>query len=252
MTALFKTQLAQGKPLIGTILSLPAPELAEMCVDAGFDWLFIDLEHGVLEILDVQRILQAVGARREIPCLVRVPTNDEVWIKKVLDTGADGLIIPHVNSSDDARRAVQYSKYPPDGSRSVGIGRAHRYGARFQEYLDRANNDVAVVVQAEHIDAVKNIESILAVKGIDAVLIGPYDLSASVNRPGQVTDPEVQAAIARVKQACATKQIPISIFAGNVAAARQALNDGYNFVAVSTDAGLISGMYGQLVKSLRG
>ena len=250
MTSLFKTQLAQGKQLIGTILCLPAPELAEICVDAGIDWLFIDMEHGTLEIIDVQRILKAVGGK--IPCLVRVPTNDEMWIKKVLDTGADGLIIPHVNSADDARRAVQTSKYPPDGTRSVGIGRAHRYGAQFQEYLDRANDDIAVVVQAEHIDAVKNIESILAVKGIDAVLIGPYDLSASMNKPGQVTDPEVQSAIARVKQVCATTGIPISIFAGNLETGKQALQDGYNFVAVHTDVGLISGMYSQLVKTLRG
>ena len=109
-----------------------------------------------------------------------------------------------------------------------------------------------VMLQIEHIDAVKNIESILAVKGIDAVLIGPYDLSASMNKPGQVTDPEVQSAIARVKQVCATTGIPISIFAGNLETGKQALQDGYNFVAVHTDVGLISGMYSQLVKTLRG
>ena len=110
---------------------------------------------------------------------MRVPLNDEIWIKKVLDIGAAGIMVPQVNTAEAARRAVRLSKYPPRGSRSVGVARAQGYGARLGEYLQTADQETAVIVQAEHIEAVEHIEEILGVEGVDAVLVGPYDLSAT-------------------------------------------------------------------------
>ena len=186
MSAGFRRRLLGGDRLIGTLLSLPSPELAEIAADAGFDWLFLDMEHGALDAGDVLRMVQAV--REPCACLVRIPENREMWVKKALDTGAAGLIIPHINSADEAARTVHWAKYPPEGGRSVGFSRANRYGARFQENVETANAETVVVAQVEHIDGVRAIDGILGVPGVDAVFIGPYDLSASLGKPGRIQD----------------------------------------------------------------
>ena len=152
---------------MGTIVSLPCPQIAELLACSGFDWLFIDGEHGPLSVGDIQLLLQA--AQPHCPCVVRVAANDEVHVKQALDTGADGIIAPLVNDADTAARVVRLAKYPPIGKRSVGIARAQGYGDAFAEYLDQANDRVAVIVQVEHVDAVANIDSILDVAGIDGV-----------------------------------------------------------------------------------
>src|SRR3974390_460076 len=150
MTASLREALRGPKPLIGTLVTTAAPEIAEVLALAGFDWLFIDLEHGSLSIQDAQRAIQAVAGR--CFCVVRVPDATAENIKRVLDTGCDGFIAPHVNSADDARTIVALAKYPPVGVRSVGLGRAQGYGLSFAEYIASANDRVAVIVQAEHVD----------------------------------------------------------------------------------------------------
>ncbi len=229
----FRTRLKRGDLLIGTLVGLPAPEVAEILAEAGFDWLFIDMEHSQLDPPAAQVILQAVDYR--IDCVLRVALNDEIWIKKALDTGASGVMVPQVNCAEDARRAVRFCKYPPQGSRSVGLFRAQGYGARLAQYLAEANQETAVIVQVEHIQAVENVEAILAVEGVDAVLVGPYDLSASLDRMGQVEHPEVQAAIQRVRQACQAQGMPLGIFAATAEHARAYIQEGYRLVAVSGD-----------------
>jgi len=233
MKNIFREKLRSGKMLWGTLVSLPAPEITEILVDTGFDWLFIDMEHAPLEVRDVQRILQAGGDA--IAGIIRLPANDPVWIKKALDIDPAGIMLPMVNSGEDARNAVRWSKYPPQGDRSVGVGRVHRYGARLQETIDTINDSVAVVVQVEHIQAVKNIEEIVAVEGVDAVLIGPYDLSASLGIPGKVGDPAVKTAIEKVRLACQKKGMPIGIFTASTAFARECAGNGFTLVAVGTD-----------------
>jgi len=233
MKETFRTRLKRGDLLAGTLVSLPAPEVAEILAEAGFDWLFIDMEHSQLDPPAAQVILQAVDYR--IACVLRVALNDEIWIKKALDTGASGVMVPQVNSAEDARRAVRFCKYPPQGSRSVGLFRAQGYGARLTEYLAEANQRTAVIVQVEHIQAVGNVEAIIAVEGVDAVLVGPYDLSASMDHMGQVEHPEVQAAIQRVRQACQAQGMPLGIFAATAERARAYIQQGYRLVAVSGD-----------------
>jgi len=249
MSAPFRERLRRGDRLVGTLLGLAAPELAEIAVDAGFDWLFIDMEHGALETRDVLRMVQAV--REPCACLVRVPETSEMWVKKALDTGAAGIIVPHVNGPEEAARAVQWSKYPPQGCRSVGFSRANRYGTRFQENVDTANAETVVVAQVEHIDGVRSIEAILAVPGIDAVFIGPYDLSASLGKPGRLQDPDVQDAIRMVAAACARSRVPVGIFSAGAAGALKALEDGYTLVCAGVDTGLFAEAAAGIVRGLK-
>ena len=246
----FRTRLLRGDLLAGTLVTLPSTEIVEILAEAGFDWLFVDLEHSTLDVRAAQSILQAVGGR--VDCLLRVPLNDEIWIKKALDTGASGIIVPQVNSAADAHRAVRYSKYPPQGGRSAGMARAHGYGARAQEYFERANADIALIVQAEHVEAVRNIEAILDVEGVDAVFIGPYDLAASLGKMGQVEDPDVQAAIERVRRACRERGKPLGIFAASGERAQAYVTEGYRLVAAGGDALLLAQSARRLAASLRG
>ncbi|MGR9107569.1 MAG: HpcH/HpaI aldolase family protein [Gammaproteobacteria bacterium] len=229
----FRQKLRSGETLLGTMITLPSPEMVEIMVDIGFDWLFIDCEHAPFDSRVAQSLLQAAGDR--CACVIRVPCSDDVWIKKMLDIGAAGIIVPQVNSAEQARRAIQSCKYPPRGTRGVGLGRAHRFGAQFSEYLASANDEVAVILQAEHIDAVRSIEEITSLPGVDAILVGPYDLSASLGKIGQVDDPEVVQAIDRVRDTCRQKAIPLGYFGVSPAAVRPYLDQGYRLITVGID-----------------
>lgn len=193
-------KIQSNTPLIGTIVTLNNPQITEMLSSAGFDWLMIDMEHSTLTIGEVQCLLQSMHP--DCISIVRIPGNDPVWIKRVLETGCDGIMVPLVNSEDEARVAVDAAKYPSDGSRSFGVSRAHGYGARFDSYINSANQETVVLIQVEHIKAVNYIEQILSVKGIGGIFIGPYDLSGSLNRIGDISDEEVQKAIDIVKASC--------------------------------------------------
>jgi 2-keto-3-deoxy-L-rhamnonate aldolase RhmA len=214
------------------MVTLGSPEVVELLASVGFDWLFLDAEHGPLEALTMQRMLQGAGS---VPCLVRVAAHEEVPIKKALDIGAAGIIAPMVNTPDQARRVVSASKYAPQGTRGAGLGRAHGYGLKFQEYVQRANADMAVIVQTEHIRAVENIGAIVQVPGIDAVLVGPYDLSASLNRMGEVDHPDVISAIEHVTEVCQRKGIPLGIFGTSALAVRKYIERGYTLIVAGVD-----------------
>lgn len=249
MSASFRDRLRAGGPLIGTLLGLPSPELAEIAAAAGFDWLFLDTEHGALGPGDVLRVLQAVPESCAV--LVRVPELRETWIQKALDAGAAGVIIPHVDDASAAARAVHWAKYPPEGGRSVGFTRAGGYGARFQENVETANARTVVVAQVEHIDGVTDIEAILDVGGLDAVFVGPYDLSASLGMPGAVQAPEVRAALETVAAACARRKVPSGVFAADAAGAAAALAAGFTLVCAGLDVGLYARAAGEIVRALR-
>ncbi len=147
-----------NRPLSGTLLSISAPQVAEIISDSGFDWVLIDMEHSAISLESVQNALQIMGDK--ILKIVRVPGNDEIWIKRVLDTGCDGILVPMVNSAAEALKVVQCSKYPPEGRRSVGLSRAHSFGPGFTSYVENANRDLLIMIQIEHRDAVKNIDEI--------------------------------------------------------------------------------------------
>jgi len=245
----FAARLRRGDRLIGTLLSLPSPELAEVAAAAGFDWLWLDMEHGLIGPAEAQRMIQAAGERCAL--VVRIPELAEMWVKKALDSGAAGVIVPHVDTAEQAALAVRWSKYPPAGGRSVGFTRANMFGQRFEDYLARANAATSLIAQVEHIDGVRTIEAIAAVPGVAAVLIGPFDLSASLNKTGRLDDPEVRLAIDRVRNVCAVKGMPLGVYAKDVAAAREALHAGYTFVCVGIDAALYSSAVADIVRALK-
>ncbi len=249
MSDTFRDRLLRGDRLLGTIISLPAPELAEISSEAGFDWLFLDMEHGPIEPASLVPLIQAV--RRGCAPVARVPENEEMWIKKALDAGASGVIIPRVNSAGEAAKAVHWSKFPPEGGRGVGFSRANLYGARFQEHVETANRETAVIVQVEHMEAVRVIEDILAVPGVDAAFIGPYDLSASLGKPGRIQDEDVREAIGRVREACARTRTPLGIFSGDIPGARRALAEGYSLVCSGVDVGLYTRAAAEIVQALK-
>jgi 2-dehydro-3-deoxyglucarate aldolase/4-hydroxy-2-oxoheptanedioate aldolase len=245
----FRKELLGGNILIGTLVSLPCPSVTEILCDAGFDWLFIDGEHSPLTIGDIQNMLQAAGDH--CSCVVRIPANDEVFIKQVLDVGASGIIAPHVNTAEIAERVVRFAKYPPTGERSVGVARASAYGFQFADYVKNANDQLAVVVQIEHVDAARNIESILEVDGVDAAFIGPYDLSASMGKPGKIQDPEVQGYMNQVREACRQRNKPIGIFAISVEDARPYLDQGYALIVVGVDTMMLGQAAQDIVKKMK-
>jgi 2-dehydro-3-deoxyglucarate aldolase len=219
-----------------------------MMAAVGFDWLFIDAEHAPLEPFHMQALLQAAAAT---PCVIRLPVGEDVPIKKALDIGAAGIIAPQVNSVEHARRIVQSAKYAPLGQRGLGIARAHGYGLKVREYMQVANEDTAVIVQAEHRDAVDRIREIVGVEGIDGVLIGPYDLSASLGRPGAVDHPEVVDAIDHVRAACADARLPIGIFGLTPEAVQPYIAKGFTMIVVGVDTVLMAQAAGVMLKAVR-
>ena len=244
----FRQRLKAHELLVGTLISLASPEVTEIMAGAGFDWLFLDAEHSALGTLDLQRLLQGAGST---PGVVRVAASAEVPIKKALDIGAAGIIAPMVNSAEQAEQVVRWAKYAPLGTRGVGIGRAHGYGATFQEYVQHANENIAVIVQAEHIDAVNNIERIVQVAGVDAVLVGPYDLSASLGRLGDVRHPEVVAAIEHVTQVCQAAQLPLGIFGLSSEAVLPYIEHGYTLITVGVDTALLGSAARHMLKQIK-
>ena len=248
MTGRFRTRLIAGETLLGTMVTLTTPAVSEILAEIGFDWLFIDGEHGPFEMADLLGVLRAVGDR--VPCVVRVPSSDEAGIKRVLDLGAEGIIVPLVNTAEQAAAIVRAARYSPAGSRGVGLGRAQGYGLRFQEYLETANDKVAVIVQAEHVSAVENIEAIVKVEGIDAVFIGPYDLSASLGKMGKISDPAVVEAIDHVTKTCQSAGIPLGYFGVTAASVRPYIERGYTLVAAGADTLLLSGAAKSLLADL--
>ncbi len=250
MTDDFRSRLRRGEKLLGTMVTLASPATAEILADIGFDWLFVDGEHGPLETSEILGILRAVGDR--VSCIVRVPSADEVAIKKVLDLGAAGIIAPQVNTAEQAADVVRFARYAPEGTRGVGLARAHGYGLRFQEYLEAANEQVAVIVQAEHVDAVKNIESITEVEGIDAVLLGPYDLSASLGKMGRVDDPAVTGAIERVTEVCLAAGVPLGYFGVTAEAVRPYIEQGVTLIVGGVDTLFLGGGAKSLLAELSG
>lgn len=245
-----KTRLKNREPLIGSLVTLASPDVTEIMSHIGFDYLWIETEHAPTDYLLAQTLIQAVGGR--CPCLVRVPDNQEVWFKKALDIGPAGVVVPQIKSATEAQASVEWCFYPPKGKRSVGVSRAHRYGMAFQDYVNRVNDELVLVLQVEHIEGVKNIQSIVQVPGIDAILIGPFDLSGSLDVLGQIDHPKVQQAIEEIKHHCDASNLPRGIFAVDAPYAVNAIDDGFNLIALSMDAFFLWGAAQAALNQVRG
>ncbi len=231
MNLSFAERLRRGELLLGTIVTLQSTDVSELLSQCGYDWLFIDTEHAPLTLRDAQTLIQAA----RVPCLIRVEDGGEATIKKALDTGATGIVVPQVTTAEQAEAIVRHAKYPPVGTRGVGIVRAQGYGHGMREYLYEANDETVVVLQVEHKTGVENIDAICAVPGVDAVFVGPYDLSASMDLTGLVNNPGVVAAIDRVTEGCKDGNRRLGIYVGSAELARAYIGRGYTLVAVGMD-----------------
>jgi len=244
----FRARLRAGELLVGTMVTVASPEIAELLAGVGFDWLFIDAEHTPMEIAQIQPLLQAAG---DTPCVVRLASGEWTSIGKALDAGAAGVMVAQVNSADQAREIVQLAKYAPQGRRGRGLGRAHRYGIALAEHSVTANETTAVIVQAEHRDAIANIDDIVRVEGIDAVLVGPYDLSSSFGCPGEIARPEVRDAISTVHRACHSAGVPSGIFFPSPVDARFYIAEGFTLIGAGIDVLFLADGAGKLLEQLK-
>jgi 2-dehydro-3-deoxyglucarate aldolase len=233
-----KDRLRKGQVSLGTWMSMAHLSIAEILASAGYDWVVLETEHTAIDVSEALRIVAAIEGRGCVP-LVRLAWNDPIQTKAVLDSGAAGVLVPMVNTRADAELAVASCKYPPLGRRGIGLARAQGYGSRFDEYVNAANDDTLLLVQIEHIEAVHNIDEILAVAGIDGTFIGPYDLSMSMGLPGQLDHPDVQAAQGKIVEATLAHGLAPGIhFVHPGRAAEQtaaAVAAGYQFIALGTD-----------------
>ena len=221
---------------IGSWITLAHPSIAEIMASAGFDWLAIDLEHSVITIREAEELIRVINLKGITP-LVRLSSNNHEQIKRVMDAGSHGVIVPMVKTLDDAASAVRAVKYPPIGERSFGLARAQKFGVGFKDYINWQESNSLVVVQIEHIEAVDNLESILSVPGIDAYFVGPYDLSGSLGIPGQFEHPLFIDAMAQIRHVSTTIGTPggLHVVEPSTDQLRKSVEDGYVFIAYSLD-----------------
>ncbi len=229
---------AGAHPPVGTWISSASAVVAEAIGYAGFDWGVVDMEHAPLDVPGVLQLLQALSGTKMVP-VVRVPWNDTVVVKRVLDAGATTVLFPFVQDADEARRAVAAMRYPPEGVRGVaGMSRASRYGST-PNYLKNANSQVGAIVQIETPAALEQLEAIAAVPGVDAMFIGPADLSAAMGQVGNLTHPSVMDAMAKAVQRCKAIGMPVGTLGTSPEIVAQYRATGFDFVAVSSDIGFI-------------
>jgi 2-keto-3-deoxy-L-rhamnonate aldolase RhmA len=240
------------KTLIGSWITLNHPSVAEIMADAGFDWLCIDMEHSVTDYYEAQQLITAIQGRG-IKAYVRVGENNTRIIKRILDAGADGIIVPSVNSMNDAIRAVEAVKYPPMGKRGVGLARAQAYGFGFENYRDYKAKEIKLIVQIEHINAIRELEDIINVDGVDGTFIGPYDLSGSMGKPGQYNDQDVKDALKDYETIANkyNKLIGFHVIQPDFNLVKEKINNGYNFIAFSLDTIFLGTMVREQVNKLK-
>ncbi len=239
-----------GKQTVGGWLSIPNSYTAEVMANLGFDWLCVDLQHGLIDYADLTHMLPAISTTDATP-IVRVPWNEPYEIMKALDAGAMGVIVPMVNNAEEARAAVAACRYPPDGYRSFGPIRAALYGGA--GYASEANGEIACIVMIETADGLANAAEIAATPGVDGVYIGPSDLALALGlRPvGDFGEARHIAAVAAIQTACRNAGTAIGIHTSSVEATRTYLEAGFNFVTLGSDGGFLSRAASEDLRAIR-
>jgi 4-hydroxy-2-oxoheptanedioate aldolase len=247
-----RAKLKRGEPSIGTWLTLPDPVAAQLMARTGFQWLTVEMEHTPVTFDTAAQSFAIIAASGCVP-LARIPWNTGENIKRVLDTGAWGIVVPMVNSRPEAEAVVKAARYRPIGERSIG-GQLHaaNFGTDAPTYYARANDEILVVVMAEHVDAVANIHSILAVEGIDVVFVGPNDLHASMGLAPTFDSDAMQFndALKKILASAKAHGIAPGIHVADAAQAQRRINEGWQFIAVASEAGLMLAKAGEVAKAL--
>lgn len=231
-----KKRLKDRDLTIGSWITLGHTAIVEIMAKAGFDWLVVDIEHSAITLHQAQQLIQVIDLCGVTP-LVRVGENSPTIIKRIMDAGSHGVIVPMVNAKDDAIKAVNAVKYPPIGTRGVGLARAQGYGLEFEKYKKWVNKESIVIVQIEHIKAVENMDEILGVDGVDGFIVGPYDLSASIGKPGEFDHPEVKQALKEIKE-CSKRHSAIPgfhVIPPDASEVDKKIKEGYEFIGFSLD-----------------
>jgi len=244
----FCNRLRARDLLIGTIVSVDSIAVMEVVASGGIDWIFIEAEHAPIGMAALERLIVAAAGT---PCLVRLPNHEPAWIKRALDLGAAGIIVPQVNTVGEAKAIAEAARFTPQGERGLGVCRANGYGYAVGDYIASANAGTAVMIQAEHIDAVANASAIANVDGIDGVFVGPYDLSASMGLPGQIDHTDVNEAIEHIRQAFADVGKPTGYFSIETSEVKRRIGQGFSLVACSVDVVLLRNGVAALAASLR-
>jgi 2-dehydro-3-deoxyglucarate aldolase len=230
-----KTRIARHEKSFGSWLTLGHPAIAEIMARSGFDWLTIDLEHSAITIGEAEQLIRVIDLAGVVP-LVRVGENSATLIKRVMDSGAHGVIVPMVNTRDDAESAVRAVRYPPAGARGVGLGRAQHYGLDIERYRKWNEANSIVIVQIEHVRAVENLEAILATE-VDSFVVGPYDLSGSLGIPGQFEHARFREVSEEIRRVAGKMRKPAGyhVVAPDPQAVADKVREGFSFLAYSTD-----------------
>lgn len=234
-----KKALTENKAVLGTFVCLNSTAVCEVLARSGFNYLVIDMEHGLMGIDTASDMIMTMNGTGVTP-IIRVQQNEESIINRALGAGAYGIMIPLVNSVEEAKRAVKACKYPPDGIRGVGPGHMSLFGLDLKNYLENANKQVLTILQVEHIDAVNSIDEITEIEGIDVIFVGPSDLASSMNLLGHPDDPSVQEAIEKVLKTCLKKKITAGIYCNSPEVAIKRIKEGFQFITYGLDARFLS------------
>jgi len=231
-----KQKLKNKENTIGSWITIGHQVVIDVLSNAGFDWLCIDLEHTAIDYNELQVLIGFIQSYN-MAALVRVYKNEEVVIKRTLDAGADGIIVPMICDEAEAKLAVNYARYPPMGKRGVGLNRAQRYGFGFDEYKKWQEENLVIIAQIEHINGINNIADIISTPHIDGVFIGPYDLSASLGLPGMYNEPIVTEALKKFEETCLAsgRTMGFHVVEPDINLVKEKQKAGYNFIAFSTD-----------------
>ena len=246
-----RRRLAAGEPSVGTWLAIPSPETAEYVSQLGFDWLVVDAEHNPIDIRTLAQMFLAMAASDTAP-MVRIPWNSGENFKRVLDAGAWGVVVPMVNSREEAERAVEAARFYPQGDRSVGGGRhSMSFGTTADQYRRNANDEILLVLQIEHIRGAENADAILSVPGVDACFIGPNDLAASMGMglgvPLESDDPRLVQAIQHIRETCLRHGVAPGVHCSNARGVNQRIDEGFQFCAMASEIGyLLAGLKADL------
>ena len=250
--SILKEKLNNKELSVGSWITIPSTEIIEILSTAQFDWLAIDLEHTSISINQAKQLIQTIQAN-DMSALVRVSSNNKNEIKKVLDIGANGIIVPMVNTKKDIDSIISNVQYPPVGSRGVGLNRAQKYGFSFDDYKNYVKDNIVIIAQIEHINGVNNLDKILSTNGFDGIIIGPYDLSASMGYPGDYNRKEVKLAINKIEKLTqnSSKSLGFHVIESDHSFTIKKINKGYNFVAFSIDFFFLGDMARKQMKLLK-
>jgi 2-dehydro-3-deoxyglucarate aldolase len=247
-----KDKLKRGELTFGSWITIGNPIVAEIMAGSGFEWLTIDMEHSAITLTEAQDLIRTIEQSGCVP-LVRVGEKNPNLIKRVMDAGAHGIIVPMVNSKDDAELAIRSVRYPPNGIRGVGLARAQDYGFGFESYKQKLDKSAIVIVQIEHIDAVNNLDEILNVNGVDGFIVGPYDISGSLGFPGDFENAEFKKCISKIMQYSKNYNIPAGfhVIPPDFKEVGRYIKLGYRFIAISLDTLFLGTMCKNVLKDIK-